>query len=47
MWKINERRKTIKFKFHERFVKRSSHQADELRWELYDLMYSEKFKGFI
>lgn len=44
-WKINERRKTLKFKFKELFIKRFSNQVDELRWVLDELIYFEKFKG--
>ncbi|KAI1711782.1 UNC-46 protein [Ditylenchus destructor] len=46
-WNAGERRRVLKFVFREGYLNPSSsrHQAEELRWLLERLVYSEHFKG--
>uniref|UniRef100_A0A915CL51 Uncharacterized protein n=1 Tax=Ditylenchus dipsaci TaxID=166011 RepID=A0A915CL51_9BILA len=46
-WKSNERRRTLKFMFKEGYLEAtvSTHQAQELRWLLDKVVYSEHFNG--
>ncbi|KAL3097034.1 hypothetical protein niasHS_002750 [Heterodera schachtii] len=44
-WRVGKQRKTLKFVFREKRMKRSTAHAEEIRWTLGKVEFTDKFKG--
>lgn len=47
VWTVGKRKKRLEFQFQEAFVRTLGQSIDELRWQLYQVAYTERFNGKI